>query len=64
MQAVNPHTDREIEQLWQSFGNTPITDSDETDAPFLHFETGTDKFEIWHWFDANHTMGVEYLITL
>ena len=31
---------------------------DEIDEPFLHFEIGTDKFEIWHWFEDEFDISV------
>jgi hypothetical protein len=39
------------ENLWEQFGNIPINDDDTIDQAFLHFEKGTDRFEVWHWFE-------------
>ena len=38
-------------QLWEEFGDIPINDDDEIEEEFLEFEVGTDRFEIWHWFE-------------
>lgn len=39
-------------ELWKEFGETPIyIDSEETAIDFLHFPAGTDRYEIWHWFE-------------
>jgi hypothetical protein len=37
--------------LWGLFGDTPIDEGECIDEPFLHFEKGTDRFDIWHWFE-------------
>jgi DNA-dependent RNA polymerase auxiliary subunit epsilon len=37
--------------LWAEFANIPIDDEDRIDDQFLDFEKGTDRFEIWHWFE-------------
>jgi hypothetical protein len=37
--------------LWHFFGDTPIDENECIDEPFLHFDTGTDRFDIWHWFE-------------
>lgn len=43
-----------IEALWQEFGNCCIDDNDRIDSPWCGWEAGTDRFEIWHWFDAQY----------
>lgn len=37
-------------------------DTEQTAAPFLHFPAGTDREEIWQWFDQRHSKGVAYLL--
>ncbi len=45
-------TKEELIILWKEFENIPIGERDDNiDKPFLHFEKGTDRFEIWHWFE-------------
>lgn len=37
--------------LWAEFADTPITEDDKLDNIFHHFPRGTDRMEVWHWFD-------------
>lgn len=42
--------------LWKELGDIAVTDEDELDEHFythtgLMFERGTDKFEVWQWFE-------------
>lgn len=37
----------------------PETECIEED--FLHFPAGTNRMDIWHWFDEQHSIGVAYL---
>lgn len=55
-------TDQELENLWDEFANTPINEDDCIEQQFHTFEPGTDRMDIWHWFDENHSKGVAYLI--
>lgn len=48
------------ERLWESLGNVPVNDEDELDEPFLDFPKGTDKFEIWHWFEDTFNLSVAH----
>ncbi len=41
-------------KLWKQLGNIPVTNDDEIDMPFLHFDKGTDKMTIWHWFEEQN----------
>lgn len=50
-----------LEQVWDSFGDVPIDDKEEIEHAFMHWPSGTDRFEIWHWFDEKHSKGVAYL---
>ncbi|MFA5340211.1 MAG: hypothetical protein WC332_00395 [Clostridia bacterium] len=43
-----------LKLLWRLLGDIPITDDDEIDEPFLHFPKGTDKIEVWHWFEEQN----------
>lgn len=42
-----------VEALWRSF-DVPINDKDEIDDDFCGWEHGTDRFEIWEWFDEQY----------
>lgn len=39
------------DELWELLGDTPINDDGEIDEPFLTFPIGTQREEIWHWFE-------------
>lgn len=41
----------DLRKLWDEFTDTPIDNNDRITAPFRHFPKGTDRFEIWMWFD-------------
>lgn len=56
-------TDEVLEQLWQSFADVPMNpDTEKMEAWFLHFGAGTDREDIWRWFDQHHSKGVAYLL--
>lgn len=38
---------------WELLGNIAINDNDEIEEAFLHFEKGTDRFDIWHWIEES-----------
>lgn len=59
-QMSDPATN--LRRLWAELGDIPINDRDEIEEPFLHFERGTDRFEIWHWFDDRYPGGVVALM--
>ena len=55
--------DRELEKLWQQFGDIPMNPETECiEESFLNFPIGTNREEIWHWFDEQHSIGVAYLM--
>lgn len=53
---------QEVEKLWELFGEIPINDEDMIEEEFLGFQEGTDRFEIWHWFDEVYQDGVVKLM--
>ncbi len=44
--------------LWRLLGDVPVTTDDDLDGEFLHFPKGTDKFEVWHWFEETFDISV------
>ncbi len=44
--------------LWEAFGNIPIDEDDYIEEPFLHFDVGTDRFDIWLWFEGYFDLSV------
>lgn len=47
-------TKSQIERLWKIFGDVPIGDNDHIQECFMDWPWGTDRFEIWHWFDEQY----------
>lgn len=61
--ATLQERDTELERLWAEFADVPMApETEEMEEPFLHFPAGTNREEIWHWFDERHSKGVVYLL--
>ena len=55
--------DQHLECLWNQFSDVPMDPKTEKMCePFLHFPQGTDREEIWKWFDERHSKGVVFLL--
>lgn len=50
--------DAELEKLWELFGEIAVGDNDEIQEEFLDFPEGTDRIEVWQWFDERYSRGV------
>lgn len=46
--------------LWEQLGDVPVNEDDEIDEGFMHFEKGTNKFQLWKWFDEKLYHGVAH----
>lgn len=57
----DPFDSDDLEKLWILFGEIPINDNDEIEEYFLDFPIGTNRFDIWHWFDDLYPEGVAKL---
>jgi hypothetical protein len=44
--------------FWNILGDIPVNEEDEIEEEFLGFKIGTDKFEIWHWFEEKFDLSV------
>ncbi len=56
-------TDAELEELWDEFGDVPMNPETECiEDPFMEWDAGTHREEIWHWFDEKYSKGVVYLL--
>ena len=44
--------------LWEILGDIPVNENDEIETKFLHFEVGSDKFDIWDWFEKEFDLSV------
>lgn len=56
--------DWELERLWKIFGDIAVDDNDEIQEEFLGFQEGTDRIEIWSWFNERYSQGAFYLTHL
>lgn len=55
--------DKALEDLWDQFADIPMDPATEKmEAEFLHFPAGTDREEIWKWFDERYSKGVVQLL--
>ncbi len=54
--------DVQLEEVWRKFGDIPMDpETENIEEDFLHFPAGTNRMEIWRWFDEQHSKGVAYL---
>lgn len=60
---INESEDSDVEELWDNLTDVPIDpETEELDEPYYIWPKGTDKEDIWHWFDEHHSKGVAYLL--
>ncbi|WP_336769825.1 hypothetical protein [Bacillus bombysepticus] len=56
----------EIEELWNELGDIPFDENKNLELiltePWLHFGAGTEREEIWRWFDNAHPEGLHWLM--
>ena len=47
-------------KLWAQLGDIPVTEDDDfvIEEDGTVFEKGTDKFEVWHWFEETFDVSV------
>lgn len=61
--------DDELKELWEQLEDIPMNPETECiEEPYIGFNAGTHREEIWHWFDDRHSKGstilcMEVLIT-
>ena len=53
----------DLVSLWELLGDIPIDDDDRITEPFMDWPTGSNRFDIWYWFDKRYTGGVHTLIS-
>lgn len=57
------YTPEEILDLWHKFEDVPMDpDSCKIEESFLHFPAGTDRLDVWKWFDVKWPKGVYDLL--
>lgn len=55
--------DAKLERLWAEFGDVPMNpETEEIEAQFLCFPAGTNREEVWEWFDERYSRGVAKLL--
>ena len=45
-------------KLWAEFGDVPIDINEDIDIDWREFLKGTNKFTIWHWFEAEYNVSI------
>lgn len=55
---------RIMETFWNELGNVPVNDDGIIQESFLWWPKGTDREDIWHWFDEKYPGGVKKLMHL
>lgn len=59
----NKPTQEEIRSLWNELADVPMNpETEKLEEPFFLFEKGTDKLDIWAWFDDRYDYGVYSLL--
>jgi len=43
---------KNAETLWGKLGDIPTDNNDCIELPFEHFSAGTNREDIWHWFES------------
>jgi len=46
-------------KLWKELGDIPIDKNECIEEPFYNFPIGTDRFEIWNWFEDTFNLSVK-----
>ena len=65
LQYMDPlkQRDKLLEEKWLELEDVPVNpETEKLEAPFMHFPVGTDKEEIWRWFDERHSKGIVHLL--
>nr|DAN25940.1 MAG TPA: hypothetical protein [Caudoviricetes sp.] len=40
-----------IQEMWEEFEDIPIDEDECIEVQFYNWEVGTNRYDIWHWFD-------------
>ena len=64
--VANSYCDKYLERLWHELADVPFDDHQESDMtlaePWHGFPVGTEREDIWHWFDTRYSGGVIALL--
>lgn len=62
MERVDYLSDEKLEELWDRLSEVAIDEEECICEKFLNFEKGSDREEVWKWFDKLHSKGANYLV--
>lgn len=52
-----------LENAWKTLEDVPMNPETECiEEKWFHFPNGTNREDIWYWFDAHHSKGVAWLM--
>lgn len=54
--------DKNVEALWKEFENVPVDRNGNLRAAWKAYTKGTNKHEVYGWFDRHHSKGLAYLM--
>ncbi len=54
--------ENELRNLWYAFTNVPIDEEECIDEDFHIWPRGTERFEIWYWFDESFQNGIHEML--
>ncbi len=57
-------TPKSLETFWSELGDIPVNDDGVIQESFLWWPKGTDREDIWRWFDEKYPGGVIKLMKL
>jgi hypothetical protein len=52
--AAGALPERDLKKLWDHLGTVAVNDDGSLQYDFLHFPHGTDREDVWHWFEAEN----------
>lgn len=56
------YSKEQLIELWEAFGDITIDEDENIEQQFMEFEVGTNRFDIWHWFDDRYPGGIVKLM--
>lgn len=54
--------DKNVEALWKEFQNVPVDRNGNLKTAWYAFPKGTNKNDVYDWFNRHHSEGLAYLI--
>ena len=62
MSVYQKYDDKLLESMWDELEDVPIDENECLDVDWKGWRKGTNREEVWHWFDENHSKGVGWLM--